>query len=412
MREGIRRLILHIILSIIFYGEAGSAQATQANCAIWLKAEAPATQVTELPHFFPQDLAASSMLSELILIHHGMALLGQAKDFAARAAYAQKVTRQRLKIDEHLQWVMAQSLVAAAAAYWKQRGIRYRLGQELANHHTLSYLELLPTGKSKANQAAARVARKYQDLRFVYHPYHLINQHLDAAYEVTYHQIYLGHNQVKNFNLRDLDLLHELRHARRNNFLAQKIPSAFYGISTTSFPGMMNYSVYQRHIMHDEPLEYFAELKSLIYRWKRAWHHGLWRKQKLLRGQIINYAGQAYLISSRIREMAQFWPSVLAQGQGKVVFYYSHGITAVQLTLERDGHIQQTKLPLLLNGNLQEEQKREALYHYFQRLADGGRHYQEIFALIKHFFSNFDDTKFSPEAFQQITKVLQQPHPH
>ncbi|MBP5296651.1 MAG: hypothetical protein J6Y94_04895, partial [Bacteriovoracaceae bacterium] len=307
--------------------------------------------------------------------------------------------------------VMAQSLVGAAASYWHQQGVKFRIGQDFYNNHVLSYLELLPRSKNKANRLVARIARKYKGLQFIYHPYHLIHQQLDAAYEISHHQIYLGHAQVKDFTLRNLDLLHELRHARRKSFQENKRPSFFYGFSTSFFPEMMNYSVYQRQIMHDEPLGYFAEIKSMVYSWERAWRKGLWRRQKLLRGRIINYAAQAYLISVRIREIVQFWLAALSRGQTKVSFTYTAKSTLATLTWEIDGRIEQTQLPMLNVGHLPDEQKKEILYRTLQSMADGVRHYQEIFAAIKDFFVHFDETKFTDESFQMLVKVLRPPHP-
>ena len=354
------------------------------------------------------------MLGELILINSSKAgRPGRAANFLPRAAYAQKVKEQNIILRESLQWVMAQALVTSAAGLLTQKKIKFSLLQENTNGHFLSYLKLLPeeNGKHKVNQLAAKVAQTYADIQFVYHPYHLINQRIDAAYEISRHQIYLGHQQIINFTLKDHDLLHELRHAKRNILAAAQIPSIFYGHSISIFPEMMNYSIYNRQLMHDEPLVYFSEIKSLIYAWKRAWQHGKWRSQKLLRQKIALYTEQAMAICLRLQSIAHAWHNAMLRGEAKIEFYYAANNLQATLKLTKDGHTEQTYLPLIRPGHLKNAAPEVILYRRLRDLARGGGHFIKVFRDIRDFFGHLDEQTFDEEEFAKLEQVLQGHHP-
>ena len=409
---GGQRMRKSIILTILLGHLLGFSNPLMANCPRWLLPP-PSSSLDNLPDFFPPPPYPNSALTELVMINSGGAALpGRAEDFLPRAAFAQKLAAQNISVGEDLQWAIAQALVTSAAGVLNQKKIRFHVLTESHENHVLSYLEIVPGEKHKINQLIQRIAQKYAHLQFVYHPYHLLHQHLDTAYEITRHQIYLGHHQIQNFNLRDLNLLHELRHAKRKLLWAQQVPSDFYGVSTSVFPEMMNYSIYHRQIMHDEPLVYFTEIKSLIYSWRRAWQHGKWRKQNLLRQKLKLYLGHALAISTRLAEIATFWPQAIQENKAKIDFYYAGGGIGACLKYSAGAHAEQTHLFFTQANNLEESNQPAMLHQKLHDLAQGSLHYQKVFTVIDDYFNQPEEKIFNEYAFKRLEQIFKGHHPH
>ena len=384
-----------------------------ANCTLWLTNH-PRKTINQLPSYFPRSVRHSSPLSELLTIRQGDFIQSSPQDFSLQAHFAYRALANNYLIPDHLQWVMAQSLVASAKALWTGQGIAFQMAHQSYENHILSYLELLPGDHTPANLLAKKLKEKYDGLRIIYHPYHLIHQNLNAAYEINSHQVYLGHKTVANITPRDFSFLHELRHAQQRIFLREKIPSPLYGDTSSTAPLQEGESIYHRMISHDELLIYFKQIKTLLYQWRHSPARGHWHRYQRLGNILRDYTRQALFISKKLEMIAQTWPLAIKAKTATVTYQAQQNYIEATLQMEIDGRQRITRLPLIPLQTTHDIHRKHVLLQQLYDLYTASVYFRKFFTALYSFLANTSDKKFDKhdqKRFAKFEKRLYQPFP-
>ena len=198
------------------------------------------------PQALAQNLEELSKVLDWVAIH-GVRLTEAAKDLLIRTS------------------------LGLAALHWEQNGVKFNFKKDqLATYPSNFFpwsLELDPaTQDSSANRVAAHLEKTSLGLKLSYFPGILLATRSDACYYMKNHKIFVSHNFVVRPTIKEIGLMHELRHARTMVYLAQKKDYPWYGsvlntkeiIAGSKVPVL---SSYRNYFTFDEVLAHYYDLR-------------------------------------------------------------------------------------------------------------------------------------------------------
>lgn len=201
-------------------------------------------------------------------------------------------------------------------------------------------LEILPGQNSDLNKLAFEIQSAYDGHLFVW-PAKIIEQpnRLSFVSTVTkssgktapFLSIGLRSLLGEQRLLRNINILHELRHMRQMANLKNRIESPFYG-SITALKGKVpdpnnpDFEAYSTYLSFDEILTYRAESRQHILSLKKSLRGSDQKEINLQTSTLASSLTYLYLVSSRSKHASVFLRDYISKHIDKIVFSEDRGI--------------------------------------------------------------------------------------
>ncbi|MEI8346990.1 MAG: hypothetical protein WCG27_05960, partial [Pseudomonadota bacterium] len=186
--------------------------------------------------------------------------------FAEIVDYFTSLRRAYYTIPSPLADILANNATFRASSYWKSLGISHTV--IFIPNESRTILMINPQGSHPVNQFTRHVMEEHGLDRITYDPQPLLEHGYAAAYiDESQPPLLIGHNNALNLTIKDLDLLHELRHSSLPEKLRQRVSLPYYGISVAIkgiLPWSSLFDPYSLVVGHDEMDTYFHSLKQLF----------------------------------------------------------------------------------------------------------------------------------------------------
>ncbi|HEX4924436.1 MAG TPA: hypothetical protein VFV50_10130, partial [Bdellovibrionales bacterium] len=169
---------------------------------------------------------------------------------------------------------MANFLAEQAGAYFAAMGIHHAITYEPRAGHLK--IVFSPNGTHPVNRLAKDISEKHGGTLVWFDPAYLIRTGAAAAYSQSGPQLLVGRSFVLNLSLREVELIHELRHSKDFQNELKRILSPYYGRALAQkgdLPGQ-GAQTYDRYIAFTEMNAYFESVRIQLAKLKRAIREG------------------------------------------------------------------------------------------------------------------------------------------